>query len=41
MIVTDGGIMRDTVVRTSATDMDADALYAISRMLTEKLSGIR
>ena len=38
VIVTDGGIMRDTVIRVGA-DLDADALYAISRMLTEKLSG--
>ena len=38
VIVTDGGIMRDTVIRTGS-ELDADALYAISRMLTEKLSG--
>lgn len=38
VIVTDGGIMRDTVVDVGK-DMDADTLYAISRMLTEKLSG--
>ena len=38
VIVTDGGIMRDTVIRVGS-DLDADALYAISRMLTEKLSG--
>ena len=38
VIVTDGGIMRDTVIRTGS-DLDSDALYAISRMLTEKLAG--
>ena len=38
VIVTDGGIMRDTVIRVSP-DLDADALYAVSRMLTERLSG--
>ena len=38
VIVTDGGIMRDTVIRTGS-ELDSDALYAISRMLTEKLSG--
>ncbi|MDD6041745.1 MAG: heat-inducible transcriptional repressor HrcA [Clostridia bacterium] len=38
VIVTDGGIMRDTVIRVGS-ELDADALYAISRMLTEKLSG--
>lgn len=38
VIVTDGGIMRDTVIRTGG-DLDSDALYAVSRMLTEKLSG--
>ena len=38
VIVTDGGIMRDTVVDVGK-DMDADTLYAISRMMTEKLSG--
>lgn len=38
VIVTDGGIVRDSVVRVGE-DMDADALYAISRMLTEHLSG--
>ena len=38
VIVTDGGIMRDTVIRVGS-DLDSDALYAISRMLTEKLSG--
>lgn len=38
VIVTDGGIMRDTVVRVGA-DMDADTLYTLSRMLTEKVGG--
>lgn len=38
VIVTDGGIMRDTVIRVGG-DLDADALYAISRVLTESLSG--
>ena len=38
VIVTDGGIMRDTVVDVGR-DMDGDALYAISRMLTERLEG--
>ncbi len=38
VIVTDGGIMRDTVIRVGS-DMDADALYAISRTLTERLTG--
>ncbi len=38
VIVTDSGIMRDSVIRVGS-DMDADALYAISRMLTEQLSG--
>lgn len=39
VIVTDGGIMRDSVIRVGA-DMDADALYAISRSLTTQLSGL-
>ncbi|MCL1855542.1 MAG: heat-inducible transcriptional repressor HrcA [Clostridia bacterium] len=38
VIVTDSGIMRDTVIRVGE-DMDADALYAISRMLTRELEG--
>lgn len=38
VIVTDCGIMRDAVIRVGA-EMDGDALYAISRMLTERLSG--
>ena len=38
VIVTDGGIMRDTVVEVGP-GLDADALYSISRMLTERLSG--
>lgn len=38
VIVTDGGIMRDTVIHVGG-DLDADSLYAISRTLTERLSG--
>lgn len=38
VIVTDGGIIRDTMVQV-ASSLDADALYAISRMLTEQFSG--
>lgn len=38
VLVTDAGIVRDSVIRVG-TDMDSDALYAISRILTEKLSG--
>lgn len=38
VIVTDGGIMRDAVIRVGG-DMDGDALYAISRTLTERLGG--
>lgn len=38
VIVTDSGIVRDTVIRVGS-DMDGDALYAISRMLTERLTG--
>ncbi len=38
VIVTDSGIVRDAVIRIGS-DMDADALYAISRMLTENLTG--
>ena len=38
VIVTDGGIMRDSIIRVG-NDMDADALYAVSRTLTERLSG--
>lgn len=38
VIVTDGGIMRDAVVKVGP-GLDADALYTISRMLTERLSG--
>lgn len=38
VIVTDGGIIRDSVIRISRA-LDADALYAISRMLTERLAG--
>jgi len=38
VIVTDGGIVRDSVIHVDS-DLDADALYSISRMLTERLSG--
>ncbi len=38
VIVTDGGVVRDSIIRVGA-DMDSDTLYAISRMLTERLSG--
>lgn len=38
VIITDGGIIRDSVIQVSAS-LDADALYAISRMLTERLAG--
>ncbi len=38
VVVTDGGVFRDSVI--SVSDMlDADGLYAISRMLTERLRG--
>lgn len=38
IIVTDAGILKDAVIRTSDM-LDSDALYAISRMLTDQLSG--
>ncbi len=38
VIVTDGGIIRDTMVQVAGS-LDADALYAISRMLTEQFAG--
>ena len=38
VIVTDSGIVRDTVIRVS-DQLDMDALYTISRMLTETLAG--
>jgi heat-inducible transcriptional repressor len=38
VIVTDGGIIRDSVIHVDS-DLDSDALYAISRMLTERVSG--
>ncbi len=38
VIVTDSGIVRDTVVRVS-TALDMDGLYAISRLMTEELAG--
>lgn len=39
VIVTDSGIVRDTVIRVSE-QLDSDALYAISRMLTDELKGL-
>jgi heat-inducible transcriptional repressor len=38
VIVTDSGIVRDSVIHVDS-DLDADALYTVSRMLTERLSG--
>ena len=38
VIVTDTGAIRDTVIRVSER-LDSDALFAISRLLTERLSG--
>ena len=38
VIITDTGAIRDTVIRVSE-GLDGDALYAISRMLTEHLAG--
>ena len=38
VIVTDHGIIRDTMVQVSE-HLDADALYAISRMLSEQFAG--
>ncbi|MFH1511908.1 MAG: heat-inducible transcriptional repressor HrcA [Bacillota bacterium] len=38
VIVTDGGIIRDNVIHVDS-DLDSDALYAVSRMLTERLAG--
>ena len=38
VIVTDGGIIRDTMVQVAGY-LDADALYAISRMLSERFTG--
>lgn len=38
VIITDTGSVRDTVIRVSER-LDGDALYAISRMLTERLAG--
>ncbi len=39
VIVTDGGIVRDSVVNVS-DQLDSDALYSISKMLTEELQGM-
>ncbi len=38
VIVTDTGAIRDTVIKVSE-NLDGDALYAISRMMTERLRG--
>ncbi len=38
IIVTDAGIIKDAVIRIPEA-LDSDALYAISRMLTDQLSG--
>ena len=38
VIVTDSGIVRDSVIHVDS-DLDADALYSISRTLTERLTG--
>ena len=38
VVVTDGGVFRDSVISVSHM-LDADGLYAISRMLTERLRG--
>ena len=38
VIVTDAGIMRDSVI-SIGSDLDSDALYAISRSLTELVAG--
>ena len=38
VIVTDVGVLRDAVIHTGES-LDADALYNLSRLLTEKLSG--
>ena len=38
VIVTDAGIVRDTVIRVS-DQLDSDALYAISRAMTKELAG--
>ncbi len=38
VIVTDTGAIRDTVIRVSER-LDSDALFAISRLLTERLAG--
>ena len=38
VIVTDNGIVRDSIIHVDS-DLDADALYAISRTLTERVAG--
>lgn len=38
VIVTDAGVVRDSVIRVSE-ELDSDALYAISRTLTKELAG--
>ncbi len=39
VIVTDQGIVRDAIIHVDS-ELDADALYNISRMLTERLAGL-
>lgn len=39
IIVTDSGVVRDTTIRVSSA-LDSDALYAIGRMLTERMKGL-
>ncbi len=38
VIITDGGVIRNSVVHVSSA-MDADSLYAISKILTDRLAG--
>ena len=38
VVVTDSGIVRDSVIHVDS-DLDADALYGLSRILTERLTG--
>jgi len=40
VIVTDNGIVRDAIIHVDS-DLDGDALYAISRTLTERVAGHR
>ena len=39
IVVTDSGVIRDTTIRVSEK-LDSDGLYAISKMLTERLRGL-